>query len=49
MIALIKFEGRENLLGSQLLRDCKLQTFNDKIMLVPMVMFLCLLYGLKIL
>jgi hypothetical protein len=49
MIALKKFEGKENLLGSQPLRDCKLQTFNNKIMLVPMVMFLCLPYGLKIL
>ncbi len=34
MIAQKTFEGRENLLGSQLPRDCKLQTLNNKIMLV---------------
>jgi hypothetical protein len=34
MIAQKKFEGRENLLGSLLPRDCKLQTLNNKIMLV---------------
>jgi hypothetical protein len=50
MIALKKkIKGRENLLRSQLVRDCKLQTFNNNIMLVQMVMFFCLPYGLKIL